>query len=898
MGNDSEWALPGYAEIELLGSGGFGKVVLAKHQASGTLVAIKYLHAKFLTRPDVVAAFRQEAAMLRQVVSPYVARLFEFVEAPGGAALVMEAVPGVSLRAVLAADGQLMPESALAVLKGSLLGLGAAHAAGVVHRDYKPANVLVSGSGGSKLVDFGLAVLDGQGGLAAGSPSYMPPEQWAGAPATPATDVYAATCVFFQCVTGHRPYEAETSAELKTLHEYAPIPLERVPEPVRGIVARGMAKDVRQRPGSADAFVAELEAIARNGYGDDWEQRGWQRLAAQAAALVALTPLALLVTTGTAGAPLAAASGTAAAGVGSTASAGGVGSAAAGGVGATASAGAGATATVSAGATATVSGAAAAKVAAAVLTVVAVGVGGFFVARGWGDSPPAEPVAAPGCADERPAALAPGVDGADCRWQATADQAVGVDGQVVLSVPLSRPDSTHARFVVRSVDAATGKQRWQTPPVDALIDDPATAGADDAARSLRIVHWQGKRYAAFSYTTDRGWASTLMPLDGGKPVTWNGNAESMPTNRADDAVVAVDANSPPNVRVIDPASGTPTQLPVVAGNDVQAVGDGWFAEGTSQQPFVVKDFQGTTLWDSADHVPRSVNDPYVFRRVIAAHGEYTLALWASESSDGQADAVLSVHDKTGRIVAEGPFGYWGNDPGAVTVVASPNGRWLAVRTDLGGAAVDLQAAKVTKFDDPPKPLSVSDEGRVYGVVTGARDWVVIADGTNGQTAWTGKPETQLPLVAGEVAVVSNVPALVYDGSRKSGTVWALRREAGPAGKPPPPVIDEHFIGKWHSPEPVDQPNSDTTYRVRLSIREGRIDQEVGDVFYPGLECGGTLTLKSADKDKLVLQEDITEDPGNTCLKQVTLTLTRSGDGLGYAFDAQSGEQATAKLERR
>jgi len=153
-------------------------------------------------------------------------------------------VPGVSLRALLASEKTLAPESALAILKGSLLGLAAAHAAGIVHRDYKPGNVLVSREGESKLVDFGLATLNGQSGLAAGSPSYMAPEQWAGMPGRPATDVYAATCVFFQCITGHRPFEAGTTEGLRSLHESAPVPLDAVP--TLDLVPAGVVELVRR----------------------------------------------------------------------------------------------------------------------------------------------------------------------------------------------------------------------------------------------------------------------------------------------------------------------------------------------------------------------------------------------------------------------------------------------------------------------------------------------------------------------------------------------------------------------------------------------------------------------------------------------------------------------------
>ncbi|OLT33245.1 hypothetical protein BJF79_08180 [Actinomadura sp. CNU-125] len=127
------------------------------------------------------------------------------MESERGVALIMEAVEGVTLKEVLARHGELAPEAALVVLKGSLLGLAAAHTVGVVHRDYKPANVMVPADGRSKLIDFGVAVAAGDAS-ASGTPAYMAPEQWRGEAVSPATDVYAATCVFFECVTGRRPF--------------------------------------------------------------------------------------------------------------------------------------------------------------------------------------------------------------------------------------------------------------------------------------------------------------------------------------------------------------------------------------------------------------------------------------------------------------------------------------------------------------------------------------------------------------------------------------------------------------------------------------------------------------------------------------------------------------------
>ncbi|MGV9992863.1 protein kinase domain-containing protein [Streptomyces sp. NPDC003374] len=283
------WAVPGYTESLELGSGASGRVVLAVHEETGVPVAVKYLSDALRTRAGFVDGFRTEARLLGGLDSPHVAGLYEYVESPGGAAIVMELVDGVSLRTLLGRRGPLEPEAALVMLKGSLLGLAAAHNVGVVHRDYKPENVLVMPDGTSKLVDFGIAVDAGGGSGVAGTPSYMAPEQWTGAPASPAADVYAATATFFECLTGHRPYSGDNLAELALRHVDAPVPAEEVPERVRSLVLRGLAKSPRQRPAHAREFVAELEAVAGAAYGPGWEERGRRGLAA----LVALLPLLL-----------------------------------------------------------------------------------------------------------------------------------------------------------------------------------------------------------------------------------------------------------------------------------------------------------------------------------------------------------------------------------------------------------------------------------------------------------------------------------------------------------------------------------------------------------------------------------------------------------------------------
>src|SRR5580658_9510223 len=184
--------------------------------------------------------FRSEAAVLASVQDPNVVRLYEYAESPSGAPIVMELIDGVSLREVLTRQGQTTAEAALVVLQGSLLGLAAAHARGVVHRDYKPENVLVDGTGGSKLTDFGIAARAGDRPIPAGTLAYAPPEQFGGGPASPAGDVYAATATFYECLAGRPPFTGDTTEALLSQHLSQPVPMAPVPGPLQPLVARGM----------------------------------------------------------------------------------------------------------------------------------------------------------------------------------------------------------------------------------------------------------------------------------------------------------------------------------------------------------------------------------------------------------------------------------------------------------------------------------------------------------------------------------------------------------------------------------------------------------------------------------------------------------------------------------
>ncbi|MFB9236952.1 serine/threonine-protein kinase [Plantactinospora siamensis] len=314
---DGAWRVSGYTHVRELGSGASGQVILAVHDGTGTPVAIKYLAPRLGGAGDFLARFRDEARLLGEVDDPHVARLYEYVESVAGAAIVMELVNGVSLRRVLHEHGPTEPESALCVLKGSLLGLAAAHERGVVHRDYKPENVLVTAEGASKLADFGIALPagEGSGALVTGTPRYMAPEQWTGEPASPACDIYAATATFFECLTGRPPYPGRGLLELRDQHLNAPIPTDPALGAAAELVRRGLAKRPADRPQPASAFVALLDAVAGRAYGPDWEERGWRQVAERAALLAALFPFADRAGGGTAlaGSVFGAGAGTAAA---------------------------------------------------------------------------------------------------------------------------------------------------------------------------------------------------------------------------------------------------------------------------------------------------------------------------------------------------------------------------------------------------------------------------------------------------------------------------------------------------------------------------------------------------------------------------------------------------------
>ena len=274
------WAVPGYTEERELGRGDSGRVVAAVEQGTGRRVAIKYLSPALAGDDVFMARYRAEAQQLTGVDVTSAVRVYDFVEQPGtGAAVVMELVSGITLAALIERQGPLPPEAALTVLKGMLVGLAAVHRLGFGHGDVKPANVLVDEAGQVKLTDFGIAPPPAQDFPAAGTPRYLAPEVWRGEPATGATDVYAATAVFYECLAGHPPFDGDLS-QLREQHASGSAPLDGIDEPLRPLIAEGMAADRAHRPHGANAFVSALAAVAPAAYGADWEERGRGQLAA------------------------------------------------------------------------------------------------------------------------------------------------------------------------------------------------------------------------------------------------------------------------------------------------------------------------------------------------------------------------------------------------------------------------------------------------------------------------------------------------------------------------------------------------------------------------------------------------------------------------------------------
>jgi serine/threonine-protein kinase len=239
-------------------------------------VAVKLVPAAAIT-PTVRARFVREARSAARFVHPNAVIVYDAGESEGFLYLVMERVSGHTLAERLAATGPLPVREAAEVAIAVLGALGAAHAAGVIHRDVKPANIIV-GPAGVKLVDFGIAtLLDDAGssltaaGELVGTPKYLAPEQVSGRPATPATDVYAVGVVLFEMLTGTPPFDRSTPVATALAHrEDAPPDVRTlrsdVPPRVAAVVTTALQKDPADRYHSAAEMQRALAPLASEDY--------------------------------------------------------------------------------------------------------------------------------------------------------------------------------------------------------------------------------------------------------------------------------------------------------------------------------------------------------------------------------------------------------------------------------------------------------------------------------------------------------------------------------------------------------------------------------------------------------------------------------------------------------
>ncbi|MDQ3953073.1 MAG: protein kinase [Actinomycetota bacterium] len=258
-----------YLLEERIAAGGMGTVYGATDQRLQRRVAVKLLKEDLAQDERFVARFEREARAAAALSHPNVASVFDYGEDEATRFIVMELAPGRDLARVLREDGRLPPERARAIGVQICAALAHAHSAGLVHRDVKPANVIVDESGGVKVTDFGIARASGETTLTAtgsvlGSAQYMAPEQASGAPVTPATDVYSAGIVLYEMLTNAVPFTGDSpvSVAMRHVSDEVPAPssvVPGVPESLDRIVSRATAKDPARRWPDAAAMGAALE---------------------------------------------------------------------------------------------------------------------------------------------------------------------------------------------------------------------------------------------------------------------------------------------------------------------------------------------------------------------------------------------------------------------------------------------------------------------------------------------------------------------------------------------------------------------------------------------------------------------------------------------------------------
>lgn len=263
--------LAGRYRIEaMLGVGGYGVVYRAHDLTLGIDVALKLLRAEIARRPEAFERFRDELLLARQVSSSHVVRIHDIVEHEGRWFISMDYVDGESLEHRLDRDGKLPTDVAIATTRGLLEGLAAAHQRGVVHRDMKPANILLDSSGHPFITDFGIARSLGatavtRTGMIVGTPGYLSPEQARGDPVDARSDLYAVGLILYEMLTGALPFSGGTPAETVMQRIVRPPPslakaAPSLPHWLRAFSDRLLQTDPHYRFASAKDALRALDA--------------------------------------------------------------------------------------------------------------------------------------------------------------------------------------------------------------------------------------------------------------------------------------------------------------------------------------------------------------------------------------------------------------------------------------------------------------------------------------------------------------------------------------------------------------------------------------------------------------------------------------------------------------
>lgn len=251
--------------------GGMGEVWKAKDLVLGRIVAIKVLKEEYTGDPGFLQRFRAEARHTALLNHVGIANVFDYGEEEGSAYLVMELVPGQPLSSIIEHEQVLSPDRTLSIIAQTARALAVAHAQGLVHRDVKPGNLLITPDGRVKVTDFGIARLADQvpltqTGQVMGTAQYLAPEQATGQTATGSSDIYSLGVIGYECLSGHRPFSGESQIAIALAQvNDAPPPLpESLPMPVRALLMSMLAKDPKDRPANAIKLAEAAEAI-RNG---------------------------------------------------------------------------------------------------------------------------------------------------------------------------------------------------------------------------------------------------------------------------------------------------------------------------------------------------------------------------------------------------------------------------------------------------------------------------------------------------------------------------------------------------------------------------------------------------------------------------------------------------------